>query len=358
METEEKELYLKHLKSWENCQKELEKQQLLIGGIREIGRMEMKREIQKQIALQRSQVDRMNWGIVLKIAAVVFFLVIAPGMIYYYQNMAPSYESDGEKARDVMVETESSVLETAEPVTDRSKAAELDETGSIERGDTKPAEPASVDQEKKREKVDKSLKEVDMLVDNRVDARQRESEALRDKTALTAPDDADYAAEIEEEGREAPSVSMMSKVAVGSAGEGSVSGIYRYEADLTAAKMGRRSYFEEVQKNIGKDSETIQSQQLNFKSQEKIIMIDMQISDGLELEEDGQMPVQFPVEVTLKDSVNLNMLWQVNDQLFQVNPTEIIINMEEKQQLKVAVQKQFIYNIELNKQKTQAILQK
>lgn len=358
MEIEEREEYLKHLKSCDNCRKELEKQQLIIGGIREIGRTEMKREIQKQIAIQRSQVDRMNWGMVLKIAAVVFFLVIAPGMIYYYQNMTPSYESDDAKARKVTVETESSVLETAEPVTERSKVVELDELRSNEREDTKPAEPASVDQEKKKEKVDKSLKEVDMLSDNRDDARQRGSEAMREKAAPTVPADADYAAEIEEEAREAPSASMMSKVTVGSAGEGSASGLYRYEADLTAANMGRRSYFEEAQKNVGKDSGMIQSQQLNFKSQEKIILIDMQISDRLELEEKGQMPVQFPVEVTLKDSVNLNMLWQVNDQLFQINPAEIIIQLKAQQQIQVAVQNQFIYNIELNKPKTQAILQK
>ncbi|MEJ2538051.1 MAG: zf-HC2 domain-containing protein, partial [Calditrichia bacterium] len=86
---EEKQEYEQHIQDCERCRKELEHQLLIIGGIRQMGREEMKLEIRRQAEVYRQQRAGANWTVILKTAAVILFLVLAPGMIYYYQYFAP-----------------------------------------------------------------------------------------------------------------------------------------------------------------------------------------------------------------------------------------------------------------------------
>ena len=81
--------YKAHIESCEKCTSELNRQRLLINGLREIGKGEMKNEILQQVRERRKKRPAQNWGMIIKVAAAVLFIVIAPGMIYYYQNYVP-----------------------------------------------------------------------------------------------------------------------------------------------------------------------------------------------------------------------------------------------------------------------------
>jgi hypothetical protein len=79
---DEKAAFENHLKSCSDCRQKLEAERELIGGIRNEAKREMKLEIQRQAEIYREQKHNTDWTLVVKVAAVVFFLVIMPGMLY------------------------------------------------------------------------------------------------------------------------------------------------------------------------------------------------------------------------------------------------------------------------------------
>ena len=78
-----------HLGSCKICQERLEKEKWLQANLREIGKREMKSEIRKQVELIRTQKNMTDWGMIMRVAAIILFVVITPGIIYYYQYLAP-----------------------------------------------------------------------------------------------------------------------------------------------------------------------------------------------------------------------------------------------------------------------------
>ncbi len=79
--------YLSHLKKCAECQSKLEVEKEMIASIRHIGKNEMKSEIAKQAAAIKSKEIKISWDMILKIAAIFFFLVITPALVFYYQTI-------------------------------------------------------------------------------------------------------------------------------------------------------------------------------------------------------------------------------------------------------------------------------
>ncbi|MEJ2056182.1 MAG: zf-HC2 domain-containing protein, partial [Calditrichaceae bacterium] len=83
---EEESDYLAHLKTCTVCRQALENEKIFLEGIRHAGHAEMKREIESQVAKLKSTHSGADWTLVFKVAAVLFFLVIMPGTLYFYNT--------------------------------------------------------------------------------------------------------------------------------------------------------------------------------------------------------------------------------------------------------------------------------
>ena len=90
----EKSEYLTHLNSCESCKNKLDSEKELLSSVRHFGKSEMKSEISRQVAEIKSKKQNISWDMILKVAAIFFFLVITPGLVYYYQSVEPPQISE------------------------------------------------------------------------------------------------------------------------------------------------------------------------------------------------------------------------------------------------------------------------
>lgn len=86
LQKSEKAEYEKHLKQCVACGKGLEDLRTLIGGIRNAGREQMKAEILRQAEILELNRTEINWAKISRIAAVVFFFILTPSIIYYLKR--------------------------------------------------------------------------------------------------------------------------------------------------------------------------------------------------------------------------------------------------------------------------------
>ncbi len=93
LEDSEQNEYEKHLQECPSCQKEQQNQRILISGIRQIGRQEMKDEIRFQVKQSEMEKTKTDWTTFLKIAAVIFLIIITPSLFYYFQVIAPQHNA-------------------------------------------------------------------------------------------------------------------------------------------------------------------------------------------------------------------------------------------------------------------------
>lgn len=154
----EKQVFEGHLQDCAECRQRLEDERRFVNGIKVIGRHDMKKEIQRQIAERKQESTPVDWTIAFKVAAVMFFLVLMPGMIYllndYYRVpvMEPSYPF--QSSRGVMEESADS------PSVDDLKDREVSVQDLNEAG-TKPAVSAdSAPTREKRSLAPKSTKDI------------------------------------------------------------------------------------------------------------------------------------------------------------------------------------------------------
>lgn len=138
-----------HLKACENCQKRLEAEKNLIGGIQRTGREELRSEIQSQVAVLESTKSTPNWGFITRVAAVLVFVVLTTQIIYKTQidvpdALMPTPAEDQLKSEgiDTIGESRYFEVQTQEP----GKTEELDtpkpEIKHAKAGKIKPGNPA------------------------------------------------------------------------------------------------------------------------------------------------------------------------------------------------------------------------
>ena len=98
---EQKTEFQSHLDSCESCRKIFENERILSEGIRSVGRKSMKLEIERQVEQLRDEQSPTDWTLLFKVAAVLFFLVILPGTLYYLNTDLFIDEAEGMAAKTV-----------------------------------------------------------------------------------------------------------------------------------------------------------------------------------------------------------------------------------------------------------------
>ncbi|MEJ2596024.1 MAG: hypothetical protein P8100_13080 [bacterium] len=138
-----------HLKSCESCRKTFENEKALFDGIRLAGHQAMKLEIEHQVEKLKQERAGTDWTLIFKVAAVLFFLVIMPGTLYFLNTdlftkkaeMVPAEEVDrmtGVKLEETEPVEDGAVLEDTEGETIESeiassKEARMEKSTSISR---------------------------------------------------------------------------------------------------------------------------------------------------------------------------------------------------------------------------------
>jgi hypothetical protein len=372
--------YKQHLKECESCRKELENQLLVIGSLREIGKKQMKDEIRWQVEKQKIGADRFNWNMVLKIAAVILFFVITPGMIYYYSTFSPAVEKKSDTVREI------AFGETTE--------------------DAKEPSLSEISTEKERVEAEKRKR--DLALEKPKDIEQKAvSEEITPKPEITIDDEDQFFATSESKTKQ--SLDKLTRMPVSPAEKGaptaasteSWKGREKQVTDYVATTPSKQSEHEyegiettkRLDKKVGLSSsveepsqhtysyqsmiptsaeKSLLSEKLDksklgslipqtwlFQSDKRQIQVEVKLSERPKEEAtENQLPVQFPVEVLRRDSLNLYMQWFVNPTLYSLNPQEIIIQSTNSDTLIMTAQNKYIYLIPLTDHVSQASQQK
>lgn len=79
----------KHLRSCPDCFAEYEEERHLAAAVRKHGRARLKATLREDLQRSRESASKTDWTVYYKIAAMLFILVLLPGIVYYNLNMEP-----------------------------------------------------------------------------------------------------------------------------------------------------------------------------------------------------------------------------------------------------------------------------
>ena len=371
LEESEKDEYKKHLQECESCRKESEKQRLLINGIREIGRREMRDEISRQVEKERSGKTTVNWGMLLKIAAVLLFFVIAPGIIYYYQNIAPQPKAVSSEMEELIAPNENKTDLTKEG---KSKLPESEilqpETALPEEKKiaNKSASPASR-QVTAQKSIPKARADTDEL-----GAVAGAGSVKKPEDFGNYPETVSSKIQSVQPLKSAPAKSHKKGRGIAGRQEGITvsaakgkelqgkrtdyvfsSGIYRFDK---TESFSRRREGEKLLSAIEKKQQTAPSDYL-FRFEEKTVLVHlMEAVSSSKRDKKSSLPLSFAVKTVARDSFVLEMNWFVKSDFRKYNPVRMWIQIFNDRTMQVHIQEEGIYKINLQKDSTQAVLQK
>ena len=358
---EEKQEYEQHIQDCERCRKELEHQRLIIGGIRQMGREEMKLEIRRQAEAYRKKRAGVNWTVILKTAAVILFLVLAPGMIYYYQYFAP-------------LEKQKQTLQKSQPESPTEEIGKISTRGmGVPLGKELSTEPGIV-KDKKSEKdaelpiTKGTTREKTTQIKTGEEEAANEQE-LRDVLELKAKSNMERL-DLSRKKIEAPlsqSGVAASDELLPQAGEGqAISGkgsmpdkIFRYNMISAPESQSQEDMSRSLFSQTNEAGTATAQKQLQYSFLNSNINVTLENSPiPLEKGDSTDLPVQFPVNILKKNRTEIDMAWQVSPSLFNINPNEILFQLPDSNTLQFYIQKKYTYQIDMKSRNTRAILQK
>ncbi|MFC2088177.1 hypothetical protein ACFLSX_01115 [Calditrichota bacterium] len=385
LEDRTKKQYLKHLKECKSCFTEFEKQRLFISSVRNIGNREMKSEISRQVQELKAKKSRFDWDMILKVAAVFFFLVITPGLVYYYHTIESPASTGLYKPETMINETvnigdtgtpmeeESSSLvnskdkEKTSPAIKRVKLTEsssdvLSGTGSA--GIEKSAKLVSRSKYKNNEKI---------IVDELISKKDSEPVAFESARAhglietkeILNPEKfyrpisvikSDSRLKLQEQPIKLSQEDAKSKMTVSpkAISVARKNNIESYSANqMATAPLGNQKYSFD-------DLDTLEEMyKLKYQKDKRSFSIAVnKAAIELEMDQESSLPLSFPVIIQTSDSLHLEMTWFVNSIFLQINPEKIGINPDIDNFIYVQTPKDKIYEIRLSVDSTQAIMLK
>jgi len=401
-ETEKRE-YEAHLQKCVSCQREYQKQKLLISAIRRIGKQEMKQEIHLQLEpTSQEKRNDANWGMILKVAAALLFFVIAPGLIYYHQNMAPSHDAK-------LLETgkTDSAVRFSAPATDQSenettqlqKSAPKDQESEATRGTSAGSQAAKYAQKQNEKRASqKPVIEGKMKFEKRSDKSAPEKESAAPKT--TREKDIQPSAKTEM-ARALPKKKLVDKKAqdhIPGLGGQKAAGLSANQNDEIAREMPslpppkRRSkqsatglaenqapstkegIFHDLggthsqTASSGEPTQSLlnlrqaaqaadeSSGELVLKSGNKLVQIHFIQIEGTADSSGGQtLPDEFPVRIVSRDSSGWKMNWVVPPAFMQTDLRKMRITNRENHKMTVQLADSVLYQIDLKAENTQAV---
>lgn len=361
LEEEEKQQYKKHLLECKNCTAELEKQRLIIMGIRQIGRKEMKLEISRQVAEKRSQKKQYNWTLVLKIAAVILFVVIAPSMIYYYQNWGPSTYEIGRRKQ---IQPRSDIRAQEEIIKEKQEGDILFEEPRMEDAKSKrnaskiKISPAPLTREKKEiassklriDVEEKSVGEGIVAKKSIPPISSKMGKSRRGFEEESVISDELIPTESEKTGEDG-FLSLRKKSVL--------QNNYRYNAISTPSIAQNKKESPTLHSKSERKPKSSKQVQMQFSTGIKNINIFLEpVLPDLKKDSVSQLPFSFPVNIVGEDSTNIDMIWQVDPEFLRIDPHQISIQRPDTTTIQINIQNQYDYRINLKSKNTQAILQK
>lgn len=383
----EKRAYEKHITECDACRQQLERQREIISGIRNIGRLEMKRAIRTQVEEIKAQQKSHNWQMILKAAAVVFIIALIPAAIYFFRTdsgqplselpKAQQWEAENERVTEERLEEsqqiaptprsavrepshspqmadESAPAERESPVRKRTpSASESAAAGKPAAGETIASEPRSLmdaaEAIPEREIASKSAMDVaDSIL----------AEEIPD-TELAEMQPPPLLAHIDEH--------ELDQILTSGIKYQYVPTPYQKPAQFETQEMPAfrkldapppletaPEYRNEQRGVLGEGFPA--PQRATFKADHKTILIHYIPSrQPQEMDKDANLPKWFEVRVTYQDSLYLNMIWKVNRELLSYQPSEMEVVMKDRTVLVLLPEEQ-IYRIELNSDSSRAIL--
>ncbi len=333
-----------HLETCEECRTKLEKEKLLFIGLREIGKQEMKDEIRRQVLSKQREKTSADWGIILKVAAVILFAVITPSLIYYYQYMTPELVQYSMKEKAPAMETETGQSRT-EP-----EEQELPGRRHV------LAEDASVNDAKKGQlRVEAS----DQALKKRSISPAEEIPASGDVLAVSETVDENRAdREIQKEepavpqqGVPAEEMDLMSrgKIAPALAHEGQV---LHYEKDtaLSISRDQKSTYYQ--RQTLSELTQTQKTWQFRQASQN--IILQLQLRNDLVLKNE-KFPEKTPAQVIRQDSLETMIQWQVPPEIYNLDPNQVTLYLSDSKTLQIKLPANVSYRIDLEQRLQEAV---
>jgi hypothetical protein len=341
----EKTKFEAHLSSCKICQNRLEKEKWLQANLREIGKREMKSEIRKQVNLKRAEKKLTDWGMVMRVAAIILFVVLTPGIIYYYQYLAPP-TVEHEVQQDKIVESEETITPQAGLYQDEDRA-------DLQVMPEKPplAELKKIEQIGERE-ASARTKEGEIAQSKEIpaeDARQVGDEKLEKSRPLK---DATYSENLSAVATETEEIEKFAGKVEPAAAMADDGAVFRYESDQSAVK-GKNENLDFFQSRSVSESQVNQKTWLFRKSSQEIT-IQLQLVDE-NRDEDKEFPKKIPAQVTLQDSFRMMIECQVTPELYKLDPDSITLYQPNSQILQIQLPRQVIYQIDLTQKSQEAI---
>ena len=396
-----------HLKSCESCRKTFENEKAIFDGIRLAGRQAMKLEIEQQVEKLREEPAGTDWTLIFKVAAVLFFLVIMPGTLYFLNTdlftkkaeLAPQEKVDrvaGVEMEEAKPVEESRVLEDTEDEAVKREVTSGKETRAEKSVPTVRGKSVADDIKdettlsKKRDDL-KSLQNVlgsaegtttsggknvgggvgaienlssQAAVPNsmpelgreRTDAsvvtksKKIETEKLERRAPTIRPQISKMeAAEPAEEQR-------ISEFGAESAIDNEPDKITVYELLPEEPKMLQRNYAGKTDK--GHLNKPVLNT-LNFSSGYKQIIANVVAPDSdLDIKNEGQLRDNFQVILLLKKPDVIKMNWYPPFDVSAYQPDRISITQPDDSNLLINFDQKYIYKVDISKDTTEALLQK
>jgi hypothetical protein len=310
----------------------------------------MKAEIRQQISERQLKSTTINWGIYLRMAAVVLFLVIAPGMIYYYWQILPEQQR---KLSQAPVEK----YLPGQPDKKSEQVAEVELSEVKEQLKSKSEEPRA----EKYQDLSKVTNEI-----TGIEERTAPAEKLFSASPVTTT--------AQEADQERAAIDLVKKGREG----------WEEVADIPDGKGGRQDeatqvlaapgvYFEFDSSQLYFDKSTQEMQLLGqskseagqaaepgfwqFRQNTQTIQISLQQDSRVAARKKStEFPEKFPVQLIQNNYPDLQMVWQLDTSLIKIDPRQIQILVDPGKNLIVQLPSGVQYLIDTRQDSTEAVM--
>lgn len=339
-----------HLRDCPLCQKELALHRILISGIRETGKKEMKTEIQRQVKNRQAQPSPTNWEIYLRVAAVVLFLVIAPGMIYYYWQVLPGKQQDL-----FQTPAEKSLPRQPDKITGLPPSTELSEEKKL---------LIAKSEELKREKdqdVSQAVNETEGIEERAAAVEKPVPPTAISSSSPEADQEVSAVDMVKQSGEE---VEAAGSISTGKgAREDKASQLLPAPATFFAFDSCQIQFEKSTQNMLLPDQSRSEASKealpevWQFRQNTQTIQISLQQDRRIaEQPKISELPEKFPVQMIQGIYPNLQMVWQLDTSLVKIDPRQVRILVDSSNNLIVQLPSGVQYLINTRTDSTEAVM--
>lgn len=367
----EKSEYLTHLNSCESCKSKLDSEKELVISVRHFAKNEMKSEIVKQIIEIKSRRNDVSWDMILKVAAIFFFLVITPALLFYYQSIeAPKISESTDFDKLLSQQEENEIVKKGQVdykikdvVDSKSKRSENISLINPSNGNINSAGRANADQRKGSINISKPMSEKDVLSKNIVNENKKESYITEEKIL---PSPAQQKSEIPAmENFQKPILVIANADHNNKSKSQNSNRITANSHSLTSEQIEDDKVTEDefIPTSKSKSNQISEKKisentiyKLDFNLNNKKFIINLILTDeSSKFSSQESFPESFSVIKQKNENADLTMDWIINERIRNINPDDISVYLKENDILYVNILNKKFYQIDLKSDSTKAI---